>query len=149
MGNHLAIDDSTHAISDLVIVPVILLRLCLLLLCLFWLYLLHPDVTNLHLTAMIALTIPALALIAFSKLSSVYIAFLWIKGWREMLLLLQRVGNGINRLEAALLGLDVKFLLYFRLQGDADTLVTVEHVFGDSVLEVSADNMVENIETFL
>ena len=149
MGNHLAIDDSTHAISDLVIVPVIFLRLWLLLLRLFRLYLLHPDVTDLHLPAMIALTIPALALIAFCKFSSVYIAFLWIKGWCEMLLLLQRVGNDINSLKAALLSLDAKFLLYLRLQGDADTLVTVEHVFGDSVLEVSADNMVENIETFL
>ena len=149
MGNDLAIDDSTHAISDLVIVPVIFLRQWLLLLRLFRLYLLHPDVTDLHLPAMIALTIPALALIAFCKFSSVYIAFLWIKGWCEMLLLLQRVGNDINSLKAALLSLDAKFLLYLRLQGDADTLVTVEHVFGDSVLEISADNMVENVKTFL
>ena len=66
-----------------------------------------------------------------------------------MLLLLQRVGNDINSLKAALLSLDAKFLLYLRLQGDADTLVTVEHVFGDSVLEISADNMVENVKTFL
>ena len=32
MGNDLTIDDSTHAISDLLVVLVIFLRLCLLLL---------------------------------------------------------------------------------------------------------------------
>ena len=98
---------------------------------------------------MIALTIPALALVAFCKFSTVDIAFLWIEGWREVLLLLQWVWNNINRLKTALLRLDIKFLLHFRLQGDADTLFAVEHVFGDRVLEISADNMVENVETFL
>ena len=149
MGNDLSIDDSTHAISDLLVVLVIFLRLCLLLLWAFRLYLLHPDVTDLYLTSMIALTIPALALVAFCKFCTVDIAFLWIEGWREVLLLLQRVWNNINRLKTALLRLDIKFLLHFRLQGDADTLVTVEHIFGNSVLEVSADHMVEDVETVL
>ena len=98
---------------------------------------------------MIALTIPALALVAFCKFSTVDIAFLRIEGWREVLLLLQWVWNNINRLKTALLCLDIKFLLHFRLQSDADTLFAVEHVFGDRVLEISADNMVENVETFL
>ena len=98
---------------------------------------------------MIALTIPALALVAFCKFSTVDIAFLWIEGWREVLLLLQRVWNNIYCLEAAPLRLDIKFLLHFRLQGDADTLFAVEHVFGDRVLEIPADNMAENVETFL
>ena len=98
---------------------------------------------------MIALTIPALTLVAFCKFSTVDIAFLRIEGWREVLLLLQRVRNNINSLKTALMFLDIKFLLHFRLQGDADTLFAIENVFGDRVLEISADNMVENVETFL
>ena len=43
----------------------------------------------------------------------------------------------------------MKLLLDFRLQCNGNTLIAVEHILGDAVLEISADDMVEDVKTLL
>ena len=139
MRDDFAIDDGAHLVGELLLVVLFGLF------ALFRLYrsLLYPDVTDFYFSAMLAFTIPALALIHGLAVS---IALVGVKRRGNVLAFVEWVTDNkcFIGFHALLHG---GFHLWF--QADGYLLFAIEHILGNLLLEVTADDMVHNVESFL
>ena len=139
MGDDFAIDDGAHLVGKLLFIVLFgLISLLRLNRSLF-----YPDVSDFDLSAVLAFTIPALA---FIHSLTIGIALVGVK----------RRGNVLAFVEWVTDNKRLVFFhalphggFYFGLQTDGYLLFTVEHILGNLLLEVTADDMVHHVKAIL
>ena len=147
MTDDLSVDDSTHAIFHLLWLLNTILHILGISVWMLWWHRLYPDVTDFDFTSVLAFAEPSFAFVVVPNTGAIDITCIGIEGWSFVLYLWLHLSLG-HDLHLLFFPMD-KGLFDFGLQGYANVLLGIEHIHGDAILEVKADNIVENVKTFL